>query len=269
MGQVAPFLRRVRVTDYKSIASCEVTFTPLLVLLGPNGVGKSNFVDALRFVADALDSTPADAVAKRGGLDEVLRQVPAATNEFTIHLEFVIEATGKPTPVEYGFTIGRDSSGRRPLVIKREHCVIRHEEGESGSGGTHFEVKAGLVRDRGGIERDRLYLPLAATQDDFSAAYYDLRNMLFHHLDARSHFSGNASRGRRTGCAVPACRDGSARESRSDRGARDGSPPGRRWSAVRRADRGERARPNRGHQRRAPICSTVMTSIRHRHGWWR
>jgi predicted ATPase len=183
MGQVLPFLRRVQVTDYKSIASCEVVFTPLLVLLGPNGAGKSNFVDALRFVADALDSTPADAVAKRGGLDEVFRQVPEPVDQFTVYLEFVIEAAGKPTSVEYGFTIGRDSTGRRPLVVKEEHCVIHRGQGESGSGETRFDVMAGLVTGGGGIEQDRLYLPLAATQEDFSDVYYDLRNMLFHHLD--------------------------------------------------------------------------------------
>ncbi|MEV6867226.1 AAA family ATPase [Streptosporangium subroseum] len=126
-------------TDYKSIASCEVAFTPLLVLLGPNGAGKSNFVDALRFVADALDSTPADAVAKRGGLDEVLRQVPEPVDRFTVYLEFVIEAAGKPTPVEYGFIIGRDSTGRRPLVVEEEHCVIHRGQGDSGPGETRFD----------------------------------------------------------------------------------------------------------------------------------
>ncbi|WP_179281832.1 AAA family ATPase [Streptosporangium subroseum] len=170
-------------TDYKSIASCEVVFTPLLVLLGPNGTGKSNFVDALRFVADALESTPADAVAKRGGLDEVFRRVPEPVDRFTVYLELVIEAAGQPTPVEYGFTIGRDSTGRRPLVVLEEHCVIHRGQGESGSGEIRFDVMAGRVIGGGGIEQDRLYLPLAATQEDFSDVYYALRDMLFHHLD--------------------------------------------------------------------------------------
>ncbi|MEV6983946.1 AAA family ATPase [Sphaerisporangium sp. NPDC051017] len=168
--------------NYKSIASCDVGFTPLLVLLGPNGAGKSNFVDALRFVADALNTTPADAVAKRGGLNEVLRQAPEAVDEFSIHLEFV-SGEGRSSPVEYGFTIGRDSTGRRPLVVKEEHCVIHQVEGEPGSRPAQFHTADGLVLDGGGIERDRLYLPLAATGEDFSGVYYDLRDMLFHHLD--------------------------------------------------------------------------------------
>lgn len=183
MGQVEPFLHKVRVTDYKSIASCEVTFTPLLVLLGPNGAGKTNFVDALLFVADALRSTPADAVTRRGGLDEVLRQVPEPAESFSIHLDFTIDLNGEPTPVEYGFTLGRDSTGRWPVLLKSEHCVIHSGQGHPESREARFDVLAGMIANGGGIERDRLYLPLAATQGDFSKVYRSLRAMLFHHLN--------------------------------------------------------------------------------------
>ncbi len=49
-----PFIRRVTIRNYKSIAACKVDLGPLMFLVGPNGAGKSNFLDALRFVADAL-----------------------------------------------------------------------------------------------------------------------------------------------------------------------------------------------------------------------
>ncbi|MFG1864801.1 AAA family ATPase [Microbispora bryophytorum] len=183
MGQTVPFLQRVRVTNYKSIASCEVTFGPLLVLLGPNGAGKSNFVDALLFVADALGSTPADALAKRGGLDEVLRQVPQPADHFGIHLEFTVHLDGEPTPVEYGFLIGRDHTERRSLVVRREYCVVHLGEDEEGVSSAGFGMEAGMIDGGGEIEQDRLYLPLAATQGDYSDVYHSLRAMLFHHLD--------------------------------------------------------------------------------------
>lgn len=179
MGKAVPFLRRVRVTDYKSIAFCEVACAPLLVLLGPNGAGKSNFVDALCFVTDVLETTPADAVAKRGGLDEVLRRVPELAARLSLHLEFTVETPDGPTPVEYGFTLGRTSTKHRALVVEEEHCVIRRESQQE----IRFDVRAGKVTPDGGIEPDRLYLPLAATRGPFSQVYHGLRGMQFHHLN--------------------------------------------------------------------------------------
>lgn len=188
MGQAVPFLRRVKVKNYRSIASCDVSFAPLTVLLGPNAAGKSNFLDVLRFVADALDTTPTDAMMKRGGLDGVSRRVQADTKGFGILLEFVIQQDGEPLSVTYNFVIGDDDTGRHSLVVLGEHCMVRGMPGQSNFEETSFVVANGLVGGRvglgdGGIEPDRLYLPLAATQGIFSEVYRSLRRMLFYHLD--------------------------------------------------------------------------------------
>ena len=61
------FLRRVRIRNYKSIAYCDVELGQLTILVGRNGSGKSNFLDALRFVGDALRSPLSQAVKSRGG----------------------------------------------------------------------------------------------------------------------------------------------------------------------------------------------------------
>ncbi|MEV8631085.1 AAA family ATPase [Streptosporangium sp. NPDC051023] len=196
MDRTLPFLRRMRLKNYKSIESCDVTFTPLLVLLGPNAAGKSNFLDALRFVKEALDTTPARALETRGGLNEVLRRVPEGADEFSVHLDLTVESDGDPIFAEYGFTIARDASGRRAFVVRREWCVFRDAEDESGFSKIRrqsrpltsgFEVVAGLIvgapDGRGGIERDRLFLPLAAIRDEFAELYAGLSDMLFYHVD--------------------------------------------------------------------------------------
>jgi len=59
------FIKRVRLKNYRSIASCDVQLGPLNFLVGPNGSGKSNFLDALRFVGDSLRSTL--AINEHGG----------------------------------------------------------------------------------------------------------------------------------------------------------------------------------------------------------
>ena len=48
------FIRRVVLRNFKSIGICDVRLQPLTYLVGQNGAGKSNFLDALHFVRDAL-----------------------------------------------------------------------------------------------------------------------------------------------------------------------------------------------------------------------
>ena len=54
--------------------SVELTLGPLTFLVGPNGSGKSNFLDALRFVADALNTTLEQSLRDRGGIQSVRRR---------------------------------------------------------------------------------------------------------------------------------------------------------------------------------------------------
>ncbi len=61
------FLRRVRIRGYKSIAFCDVTLEPLTILVGRNGSGKSNFLDALGFLRDVLALNLNEAVKRHGG----------------------------------------------------------------------------------------------------------------------------------------------------------------------------------------------------------
>lgn len=65
------FIERLALTNYKSIAHCDVELRPLTVVVGRNGSGKSNFVDSLHFIADALEAGLEYAIRKRGGFKSV------------------------------------------------------------------------------------------------------------------------------------------------------------------------------------------------------
>src|SRR5437588_1715659 len=67
-----PFLRRVRIRGYKSIAFCDVTLEPLTILVGRNASGKSNFLDALAFLRDIVRVGLTQAVKWHGGADSIL-----------------------------------------------------------------------------------------------------------------------------------------------------------------------------------------------------
>jgi predicted ATPase len=63
-----PFIRRVRIQGYKSIAFCDVELQPLTILVGRNGSGKSNFLDALSFLRDFWETNITEAVRRHGGI---------------------------------------------------------------------------------------------------------------------------------------------------------------------------------------------------------
>ena len=74
-GAKPPFLRRVRIRNYKSIAFCDVTLEPLTILVGRNATGKSNFLDALGFLRDVVTKGVREAVKLHGGRDAVLNRM--------------------------------------------------------------------------------------------------------------------------------------------------------------------------------------------------
>src|SRR4051794_34794906 len=80
-------LTRVVLDHYKSIAHCDVRLGALSFLIGPNGVGKSNFLDALRLIADSLNSSLDFAIRQRGGLQEIIQRVADKPYHFRIRLE--------------------------------------------------------------------------------------------------------------------------------------------------------------------------------------
>ena len=132
MSAAPPFLTRVRIRNYRSIAACDVKLGSLAFLVGPNGSGKSNFLDAIRFVADALDysgladqETPLErALRTRGQLDEVRHEGPPYDSSFSIRLDF--QTTGGLTG-HYSLQIDRNDWDRtdpqeKLFLLKQEEC---------------------------------------------------------------------------------------------------------------------------------------------------
>src|SRR3989304_9452656 len=82
-----PFVRRVILRNYKSIKECDVSLGPLTLLVGPNGSGKRNFLDALRFLTDSLQTNLPHAFKERGDALGVFRRAKEVSSYFSIELE--------------------------------------------------------------------------------------------------------------------------------------------------------------------------------------
>lgn len=188
-----PFITHVRIANYRSLRALDVKLGPLTVLVGPNGSGKSTFVDALEFLAEALATTPAQALEKRGGMSSVCSRVPAETNRFAIWVEARVR--GGPLPEQlatahYGFELAvNDQPGQRPFVIEREEC--RLEWMTAGVDGKSYTVRRGKVEQQRPnvglpaprIEADRLYLPTASAHPSLALLYNLLTKMAFYNFE--------------------------------------------------------------------------------------
>ncbi len=119
-----PFLKQVKIRNYKSIVNCDVELGALTVLVGRNGAGKSNFLDALRFVADALRKSLTQAIESRGGMREICHRGTASANSFEIELEFV---TRSVFHINYGF--GVKPKGDSDFEVEWERFEERFGDG--------------------------------------------------------------------------------------------------------------------------------------------
>lgn len=166
-------ITRVKLRNYRSIESCDVELGPLTFLLGPNGTGKSNFLDALRLVSDALNNTLDHALRERGGIGEVRRRSYTHSSRFGIDLEFEL-SDGRDG--SYGFEVGSARSGG--FCVESEHCQIGREG---------FQVEEGDVKASSEIAKpahsvERLYLVAMSGFPSFRPVYDLLAGMCFYSI---------------------------------------------------------------------------------------
>lgn len=174
------FLKRVSLRNYKSIASCDVRLSPLTYLVGANGSGKSNFLDALHLVRDALASSLDNAMNERGGLSEVRRRSSGHPTHFGIRLDFALP-TGEDC--YYAFTVGALPSGG--YEVQKEECSI----GGAGKGPFFLLERGRLVSSSEesfpAVTGDRLALVSASGLAAFRPVYDALTSMGFYNLNPK------------------------------------------------------------------------------------
>ncbi len=172
-----PFLHRIRIVNYRSLGKCDLELSPLSVLVGRNGAGKSNLLDALRFVVDSLEGSLDHAIKARGGIDNVRRRSTGHPRNFGITLDFHLPGW---LTASYGFEISARTAGG--FAVKRERLQISSKDRVV----ANFDRRDTLIEPAEGMPpvlEDRLYLVNAAGRPEFRPAYDALRAMGFYNLN--------------------------------------------------------------------------------------
>ena len=174
------FLTRIAIQDYKSIGACDVSPEQFTILVGRNGAGKSNFLDALRLVADSVHTTLRQALYIRGGLGEVTRGKEHGPKRFSIRLDFDLEgSTGC-----WAFCV--ESGENEAFRVGREDCLVKPRDRLDGV--RFYSVRSGRVADSSIASPpvatpDNLYLSRASSTEEFRPVFDALSEVGIYNLD--------------------------------------------------------------------------------------
>jgi len=174
-------ITKIWIRNFRSLGDVEIPLGRITVLVGRNGAGKSNVVDAFRFVRDALRIGLEDSIVNRKGISAIRRWAP--TRPFDIEIGLSIKRQGMSA--DYSFKISSSATGYK---VKSETCDVTRADGQNDG----YTVKAGrlerepkrVMRHLGnqvrGLDSQSLMLStLAIFSQDFQAVRRELRGSFY------------------------------------------------------------------------------------------
>lgn len=165
-------IRKLTVSNYRSLGnSVAVVFGPFTAFVGGNGSGKSNVVDVLNFLRDAMHLGLSGAVTGRNGIGAVRRW----SNGRPFHVSIDVELELSHGTASYGFELAGDK--QEEYRIKRESASVWRRN----HGAADFEVKDGVWTGPAGLQPQvsdtSLVLPIVGGDERFLPLFEELRNM--------------------------------------------------------------------------------------------
>ena len=184
-----PFISRIIIKNYKSIARCDVHLGALQFLVGRNGSGKSNFLDALAFVRDALmHNSVVKAMKSRFHDMGILHRSPDASKNFSILLEFNLPSGMSG---EFAFEIRAESNSS----VVNERCIVNQD----GKKIAEYEVRDGEAKVLNlaaapPVATDRLYLQNMSALNEYRPIYDALRMIMIYNINPPPFFLSYSAR---------------------------------------------------------------------------
>jgi predicted ATPase len=155
-------LKTLAVENYRSLHSLVVPLAPLTVVTGANGVGKSNLYGALRLLVSAARGQAVSALAREGGLPNIMWAGPATVSRAMERGDVPVQGGPQKGParvrlgfasddfgylIELGMPVPSNSAFDLDPEIKRE-CIWHGDAWRAAS--TLVDRKGPVVRRRQG-----------------------------------------------------------------------------------------------------------------------
>ena len=125
---MAARFRRLSLRNWRNFKRVDVELGRRVFVVGPNASGKSNLLDAIRFLRDIArpGGGLVSAVTNRRGLKHI-RSLHAG-NDSGVSIEVEVDLDGDPNSWTYALTLSGSESKNRPLRVEQE--IVRHGEEE-------------------------------------------------------------------------------------------------------------------------------------------
>ncbi len=118
---------RLELKNWRNFRAINVSFSERVFIVGPNASGKSNLLDAIRFLRDIAKAGGGlqNSLVQRGGMSKV--RCLSARKDTTIEFEVTLSETGTATSWKYALGLAQQAGGTRLPVVKYER-VWKGEE---------------------------------------------------------------------------------------------------------------------------------------------
>ncbi|MFL6200654.1 MAG: AAA family ATPase, partial [Thermoanaerobaculia bacterium] len=129
-------LKRIEIDNYKSLRGVVMEPGPLSVLVGPNAAGKTNFCEALDFLARVYQWNLEEAVSYKGGYENICYRDGQGLSKDPIRFRVVVEEPMQRLPRKkvlwdhaFEFRSGKIASSLSPLSVMMEDLDFQPPQG--------------------------------------------------------------------------------------------------------------------------------------------
>ena len=167
---------------FRSVQSSVLRFANPTFIVGQNGSGKSNVVDAFAFLSEAMTSPLASVFDRRGGIEAVRNRPAARSRPTNLGLGVQLVSAGEPNhSARYAFEV-RARSGYG-FEIAREQCEIRSPNGDHHWFRRGRSFLSSVDSLRPAPEANALVLPLVGGDSRFQAVADFLSKMRTYRIE--------------------------------------------------------------------------------------